>query len=88
MLDLGYTKKQLRGKHDIGDRDLAIGVAQDMKIQRITDYEEVIQYSHFVTFAKYNSVCELVMSLKYSAKQDAFEIYKIDIKWKEDEREE
>ena len=52
-----------------------------MKIHRITDYEEVMQYHHFVFLARGNTVCKLMVYLKYSDRQDVLEIYKIDVKW-------
>lgn len=68
-------------KRDIGDRNLRVWVAQNMKIHRITDYEEVIKYDHFVSFAKYNSVCRVNVYLKYNNRKDALEVYRLEVEW-------
>lgn len=56
-------------------------MAQNMKICQPNDYDQVISYTHFVTFAKYNSVCRIKVYLKYNEEKDVMEIYKIDVKW-------
>lgn len=76
-----HVYKDGRLKHDIGDRDLRFGAAQNMKIYRITDYEDVIKYDHFVSFAKYNSVCKVNVYLKYNNREDTLEVYKIGVEW-------
>ena len=68
-------------KKDLGDRDIKAGLAQDMKICKINDFDNVIRYSQYVSYAKYNSVCELYVYLKYDTEKDLMDIYNIDVRW-------
>ena len=40
-----------------------------------------ICYSQYVSYAKYNSVCELYVYLKYDTEKDLMDIYNIDVRW-------
>lgn len=68
-------------KKDLGDRDIQIDLGQDMKICKRSEYDHVIRYSHSVTFAKYNHVCQLYVYLKYDIEKDRMDIYNVNVRW-------
>lgn len=72
-------------KKDLGDRDIQIDLAQNMKICKRGEYDHVISYSRSVTFAKYNHVCQLNVYLKYDIEKDRMDIYKVSVRWDEPE---
>lgn len=85
LLELGYSQKQLQDMYDKKgkvekDRDIQIGLAQNMKICQKNKYDYVLRYSHSVAFTKYNYICELYVYLIYDIKKDKMDIYNIDIK--------